>query len=251
MKLLRRFPALMLCLMILFSSLAFAEPAKSNDRGDYPELTDAEFANFRMIRTGDITEGILFRSSSPINEENGRNAYADAELEPAGIRYVINLADTEESAQAHEGYAGSVYSGLNVLYLDMSRDFTSKHDRAGFVEMIRWIGENPGPFLVHCDEGKTRAGFACMLLECLTGAEPDEVLEDYMLSYVNYYKMQPGSDEYDKFAAGVRATLMFLCGGKSMDSEVIRKAAEKYLLDSGSTAEELAAAIDRLTSPIE
>ena len=42
-----------------------------NNREDYPELTDEQFANFRNIATTGMGAGILYRSSSPINPELG------------------------------------------------------------------------------------------------------------------------------------------------------------------------------------
>ena len=47
-----------------------------------------------MISTTGIGYGTLYRSSSPVNPEISRNAYADAAIEAAGIKTVVNLADS-------------------------------------------------------------------------------------------------------------------------------------------------------------
>ena len=44
-----------------------------------------------------------------------------------------------------------------------------------------------GPYLIHCVEGKDRTGFVCMVLECLAGASYQEIIDDYMITYDNYY----------------------------------------------------------------
>ena len=44
----------------------------------YPDLSIEEFANFRMVRTTGMGEGVLYRSSSPIDPSIYRNAIADS-----------------------------------------------------------------------------------------------------------------------------------------------------------------------------
>ena len=50
---------------------------RTNERSDYAHLSDEAFANFRVIETTGMGKGVLYRSSSPINPELGRNTYAD------------------------------------------------------------------------------------------------------------------------------------------------------------------------------
>lgn len=56
---------------------------RTNNREDYKHLSDAEFANFRNVATTGMGENALYRSSSPINDEIGRNTYADKAAEAA------------------------------------------------------------------------------------------------------------------------------------------------------------------------
>jgi len=53
-------------------------------RSDYPNLSDAAFANFRVIATTGMGEGALYRTASPIDPTHERSAYADAALKMAG-----------------------------------------------------------------------------------------------------------------------------------------------------------------------
>ena len=68
--------------------------AYTNAREDY--ATDEIFANFRPVTLGEIAEGRLYRSASPVNNRYGRAAYANALAEAAGVNAVMNLASTDE-----------------------------------------------------------------------------------------------------------------------------------------------------------
>ena len=43
---------------------------------------------------------VLYRGSSPINPELGRNTYVDAALKQAGVNVIMNLANSPEEAEA-------------------------------------------------------------------------------------------------------------------------------------------------------
>ena len=59
---------------------------RSEKREDYPNLNDAEYANFREITTTGMGKHALYRSSSPVNPEMNRNLEADAASADAGIK---------------------------------------------------------------------------------------------------------------------------------------------------------------------
>lgn len=169
---------------------------RTNEREDYPHLTDAEFANFREVKTRGMGKGVLYRSSSPVDPQLGRNAYADAALEAAGVRTVINLADTMAAMQAYPDYSKSAYAKCSVIALNLGLDVHSKEFESGLSQGLRFVMENSAPYLVHCTEGKDRGGFVSAILECLMGATWQEVMEDYMTTYENYYGTQPESESY-------------------------------------------------------
>ena len=169
---------------------------RTNERADYPHLTDAEFANFREVKTRGMRKGVLYRSSSPVDPQLGRNAYADAALEAAGVRTVINLADTMAAMQAYPDYSESAYAKCSVIALNLGLDVQSKEFEAGLSQGLRFMMEHSAPYLVHCTEGKDRGGFVSAMLECLMGASWQEVMEDYMATYENYYGTQPDSESY-------------------------------------------------------
>ncbi|MGN8969743.1 alpha/beta fold hydrolase, partial [Intestinimonas sp. HCP28S3_D6] len=215
---------------------------RTNNRDDY--ASDEVFANFRPVVMGDIAEGVLYRSSSPVNPELGRNAYADKLAEAAGIKTVLNLADNEETMKAYEGYADSYYATLNVVALDMGVDFAAEDFNAKLKTGLEYMIANEGPYLVHCNEGKDRAGFVSALLEALMGGTVDEIKADYMTSYENYYHVEKGSEQYEKIAeSNIMSTLRTIAGleeGADLAGVDLAAAAETYLTGTvGLSAEQV------------
>ena len=224
----------------------------TNDRADYD--SDEIFANFRPVVMGDIAEGRLYRSASPINNENGRAATADDLIEAVGIQAVFNLADTDEELteyMAAEDFDSPYYAQLiadgNVIALGMPVNYASDEFAAGIVKGLTFLSEQEGPYLIHCTEGKDRAGFTAALLEALMGADLDEIVADYMESYENYYHLDPEADKdkYDLIAGGnVMEMLRSVAGlekGADLTGVDLVKAAEDYLTSHGMTETALAA----------
>ena len=218
---------------------------RTNVREDYPDLSDAEFANFRVIATKGMGENILYRSSSPVNPELGRNTYADAAMREAGVKTVMNLADTEAGMKAYEGYEDSYYATAKVIPLNLGVDFTAPEFKAGLKEGFLFIASNEGPYLIHCNEGKDRAGFVSALLECLMGATADEVIADYMVTYYNYYGVKPDTEQYQAIAkSNIMKSLATAFDIADITAEDVDLAAEAEAFlkeEVGMTEEEIAA----------
>ena len=213
---------------------------RTNERADYAHLTDEEFANFRVIETTGMGKGVLYRSSSPINPELGRSTYADKAAQDAGIKTIVNLADPSNT---YEGSENLYYNSCQVIYLNLGMNFNSELNLNGLAEGMRFIINNDGPYLIHCNEGKDRAGFVSALLECLMGASLDEVIDDYMTTYYNYYGIEKGTEKYD---AVVNTNLIKLLnttfGVDDVYKADLAKEAEDFLMeDAGLTADEVSA----------
>ncbi|MBR5232187.1 MAG: tyrosine-protein phosphatase [Clostridia bacterium] len=224
----------------------------TDDRADY--ATDEVFANFRMVTAGQIGEGKLYRSASPINNEHKRAAVSNALAETAKIKTVMNLADTDDEIAAYvaaedfnSAYYKSLYDNGSVIVLSMSIDYSSDDFAAGIIKGLNFLAGKEAPYLLHCTEGKDRAGFTSMLLSALMGATQEEIVADYMLSYVNYYGIDPvaEADKYNMIAEkNVMDMLRTVCGAKkgaALNDADIAAAAEKYLTDHGMTADAIAA----------
>ena len=170
-----------------------------DDRSLYE--SDAIFANFRNIRVGNLREGLLYRSASPCDNQHNRAPYADALIADAGVRFILNLADTDEKMKGYIGqedfispYFLSLYQEGKVHPAAMNMNFSSESFRTKMVGALRAMLNNDGPYLIHCTEGKDRTGFVCMLLEALCGAGYEEIAEDYMITYRNYYGVTKESE---------------------------------------------------------
>lgn len=201
---------------------------RTNDRADYD--SDRIFANFRYIAAGDLGKNALFRSSNPINNELGRAAYADDFVESNGIRTVMNLANSDADIAGYiaqedfdSPYYASLYQAGQVKALNLSLDFAAEDFQDSLAEGLRFFVANEGPYLVHCDEGKDRAGFVSALLAGYMGASYDQVVEDYMQTYINYYHLEKGSEQYIAVKnSNIDSTLRMITG--SSDSTDLAKA---------------------------
>lgn len=220
---------------------------RSENREDYPHLSDREFANFRAITTAGIGAGKLYRSSSPVNPEINRNGIADREAAAAGVKVFINLADNAEEMRGYEGFSDTYCSTQTIIPLNLGLDFTTEEFRRGLAEGLRFIAGHEGPYLVHCTEGKDRAAFASAVLECLMGASADEVIADYMLTFFNYYGVQPGTEQYNVIARkNICKSLETAFGVTDIREADLRTEAETYLLEIGLSADEIAQVRARL-----
>ena len=213
---------------------------RTNERGDYAHLSDAAFANFRVVATTGMGSATLYRSSSPINPEIGRNTYADAAIKAAGVKTIVNLADSSEDTLAYAGYADTYYSQQNVTYLCLGVDFAAEDFQKGLAVGLRFMAENKGPYLIHCTEGKDRAGFVTALLECLMGATYEEVVADYMVTYYNYYGVEKGGEKYTAIAqSNIIKSLQQAFGVTDLTAADLKAEAKEYLASIGLNEEEI------------
>ena len=215
--------------------------SRTNEREDYS--SDAVFANFREIVGGNLGSGALFRSSSPINNEIGRAKYADELVSLNNIRSVMNLADSRETIEGYfkeEDFASPYYKSLyengQVIALNMGVSFKTREFQTGLVEGLTFLSKNEGPYLVHCNEGKDRAGFTSALLSALMGLTYDEIASDYMTSYENYYHVEKGTEQYEAVKrSNIDSMLSFIAGVETKDLENVDLAAkaEEFLVAIG------------------
>ena len=145
--------------------MLFRSLVRSDVREDYPDLTDEQYANFRNVATTGMGAFALYRSSSPVNPAINRNLEADAAVNAAGINTVMNMSDSEENMKNYEGYAESYTSALDVIALNLGMDFSADGFRTGLAEGFRYLAGHEAPYLIHCNKGKDRTGFAVAMTE--------------------------------------------------------------------------------------
>ena len=233
---------------------------RTNDRADYD--SDQIFANFRNIAAGDLGENALFRSSNPINNELNRAAYADDFVESNGIRTVMNLANSDADIAGYiaqedfdSPYYASLYQAGQVKALNLSLDFAAEDFQNGLAEGLRFFIANEGPYLVHCDEGKDRAGFVSALLACYMGASYDQVVEDYMQTYINYYHLEKDSEQYMAVKNSNIDSILRMITGSSDDTDLagedLAAAAMRYMKKIGLSDAECEALRSNLAKDYE
>lgn len=168
-------------------------------RTDYP--SDEVFANFRNFRMGNIRENTLYRSASPCDNQHNRAPYVDALIKEAGVQFILNLSDNDVKINRYmamdsfnSAYFQSLYDDGRVEAIALNMNYQSEEFAQKIVQGFNAMAEAEGPYLVHCTEGKDRTGFVCMLIEALAGASYEEIADDYMLTYDNYYKINATKD---------------------------------------------------------
>ena len=212
---------------------------RTDAREDYPELSDEEFANFRVVSVSNLKENTLYRSSTPLEAALGRNEYAMVAMEKAGIRAVINLDDSADGMKSYPAYPGSFYSQCAIINPEMGYDFESEEFAAKIKESILFIIENDGPYLIHCKEGKDRTGILCAILECFTGASSEDVARDYMITYYNYYGVKAEDAVYPIILNNnLIKTLSALFKIDSFATADLKGSAVQYLHSIGLTNEQ-------------
>ncbi len=179
-------------------------------RSVYPEErraneTAEQYANFRMITTSGVAEGVIYRSSNPLNCVNnaGRYRVADSLARVVGIKTEIDLADTDEKVETYmatEGYASEycphLFKSGNTITCGMSAAIFDDAFKAEVGRLVKFMIAHEPPYLVHCNEGKDRCGFVSMLLEALQGADVGELRDDYMETMLNFYQIERGGESY-------------------------------------------------------
>ncbi len=173
----------------------------TNTRSDYG--SDEIFANFREVRGGRLGFGTLYRSSIPSSSTRPRAPYADALAREAGIKTVLNLANSPErlkknmdAPECKNFYYRSLYESGSVIARSLPVTVNESAFRKGLADELRFAIAHDGPYLVHCAEGKDRTGFVCFLLAALMDASPKELERDYGESFINYYHVSRDDPRY-------------------------------------------------------
>ena len=233
----------------------------SDDRTKYD--SDVIFANFREITCADIAADTLYRSASPCNNEHNRASYVDTLAQEAGINFILNLADNEDEVAGYmemEDFNSPYFESLldrgQVSLIDLTAAYRTDVYIQKVVEGFTAMSETDPPYLFHCTEGKDRTGFIAILLECLCGADYDEMKDDYMITYSNYYKVDEDS-EPEKYAAIVDIkfndmvfyleTLEYGEGTEKTEDVDFEACARDYLHHGGMEDEQIDKLIFKLT----
>ena len=162
------------------------------------------FANFRAVRSAAMKEDVLFRSASPFDNTNNRAPYVNALAKANGIDYVLNLADSQKKIDQYKeaeiwselDYAQQLLDNDQVCLMAMSAAYEGAAYQSALARgLSQALAHNATKILFHCTEGKDRTGFVGVVLESLCGASYEEMRDDYMITYDNYYSLTEASDK--------------------------------------------------------
>ena len=223
----------------------------SNERDDFE--SNEIFSNFRALAGGNLKDNLFFRSASPIDDTNNRAECTCNLLEQSGIEYVMNLADSAEeieefkSAQTCDtSYYENMISDGKVFLLNLMADYKADEYKTKVAASLKAVCEKKGTCLIHCLEGKDRTGFVCALILALADATNDEIIDDYMITYENYYgvTLEKAPESYAVIKS-VKAEdyLYYLAGideSESLDGISFVSGAENYLKEGGLNDEDIA-----------
>ena len=228
----------------------------SNDRKDYPAISDAEFANARAVNAGNIASGVLYRCSTPFANLTYRAYYAADYLESQNVKTILNLADTEEKMLSYEmpAFSRTLWEGGHVILCPLKADPTADDFNSRLIEALKELPTRPAPYVVHCLEGKDRTGYVCALLEGLCGATYDEIVADYLITYDNYYNVNKTSSPETCDALVMLKLNPCLMHYAGVSDEALlpgvdyAKAFAAYLLSHGMSQQQLDALVQVLTA---
>ena len=120
------------------------------------------------------------------------------------------------------------------------------------MEGLRFLSQNDPPYSVRCTEGKDRAGFTVMLLEALMGADLQEIIDDYMLSFYNYYGINKETEPARYEAVLNNNLIPMLCHVTGADSYEtleqmdLKSAVTNYLIRNGMAETDILALTEKL-----
>lgn len=236
--------------------------------------SDEQFANFRWVNAGDIKPYTLFRSASPCDNQHNRAPYVDKLIDFAEVNFILDLADTDAKIDGYiaksdfnSPYFKFLYDNGNVDAIALNMNYGDGEPeqtllmgilgdaafKAKLVAGLNALFVSGGPYLVHCTEGKDRTGFVCMLLEALCGATYQEIVDDYMITYDNYYGIKKGDSKYQIIVDSLLVPMIkSIVNDNTVDIKTadLSEYAKNWLISGGMLPSEVQKIIDRLTSSI-
>ena len=240
----------------------------SDDINEYD--SKEQFANFRSIKAGNLKENLIYRGASPIDNRRNRAATVDSLLKENNIKYDIDLADVYvlggfaafdqvpvDYTPSLQGnfvigkYFQTLLDANKAIFLGMAAAYKTDDFSSKMKTMFEAILNNDGPYYIHCLEGKDRTGFVCMVIEALCGASYEELIDDYFITYHNYYGIEKGSNKYEVIKSLHIDEMIRYVFGFDETTNLLKAdyhtKVNAYLLNIGLSQEEIDAIQDKLT----
>ena len=230
---------------------------RTNNREDYSD--DQSYANYREVNIGNIRQNWLYRSSSPVNNGLNRSAYVLKLMEDDQIKTIIDLADNDEEIKQFLAdtaldlsYYQKIYDSGDVAMIDLGVEYLAYDFDQGMIKALRFMISHPGPYLIHCNEGKDRTGYLLIIIEGLMDAAYDQIAADYMHSYVNYYFLKEDEETYKSIEEKRFKPLIYAIGKLEKDADLssidMKQLSIDYLIRNGFSQKEIDQLIEALVS---
>jgi protein tyrosine/serine phosphatase len=190
-------------------------------------------SNFREIYMGQISPKVLYRSNHPIS--NGKQV-SDIILAAnyAKINTIINLSDDIQSIRSKIIFCPwykNIHDNNNVIALNINMQFDIMEPK--FKEKIKngiiFMTEHNPSYLIHCEAGIDRTGFLSIILESFMGATFDEIVKDYMSSFVD--NNEYSADDYKNGSRFMQNMFSKIKGGLLNPNEDLQYLSRKYLAE--------------------
>lgn len=223
----------------------------TNNFEDYND--EVKFANFREVTNGNIKPGRLYRSASVIDDSANRVKCTSKLAIENEIRTILNVIDKQEDYEKSlsnlTGDSKTLIENVKVINAPISNDYQSEKNNKKIVEGLTELIDSDCPILIHCLEGKDRTGYELAIIEALCNATYEEIVDDYMLTYDNYYGVNKDSDieKYNYIKqSNIDAMLKFITGTNDLNEVNYQEAATIFLINNGMSEENINALINKL-----
>lgn len=183
--------------------------------------------------SGDLRQGMVFRSASldAITEKGLSDA-----LSKYKIKTEIDLRNTGEGKQSPLGEQVNYYSFPGAYYVSSAASVKDPFYQQNMAKAIGvFADESNYPILFHCAIGRDRTGTLAAVLEAFLGAEYDDIMADYEMSFFSDVGCKDGTAP-DIMFAKITEIYDFL---SEYGEGTLQENTAKFLQDIGVTSEEL------------
>ena len=216
----------------------------SDSRDNYD--SDEKFSNFRSLSGGNLKENTFYRGASPIDNGHNRPSVVNKLIQEVGINFILDLADSQSEIDSYinnnpeekDYYFMKLLENDDVALLNLDAAYRSENYCRNLINGLRVMLNKQGPYYIHCLEGKDRTGFVCILLESLANATYEQLENDYMITYYNYYGIDE-SNTPDKYRAYLELKFDDIIDYLRRDNNSLLDGAIKYLQDGGMSEVEI------------
>ena len=199
----------------------------------------------KNLATGQFRQGMVYRGGKLDNiTEKGKASARDV----YGIKTDLDLRNMQEGTAGGVSPLGEdiryVHVNESPYYLGGTTGIDVSKNQSIIAKSIKVFADKSNyPIYVHCSLGRDRTAAVCMLLEGLLGVSEDDIKMDYEMSFFSEMGSLDGQT-VDR----MMSVFTSICQYISLQTRVdFKEDCEKYLLDAGVTAEEIASIRSILT----